>query len=391
MKDTKTYKKIIELFGCYIADCSDEREFGDGCWIYLKDGYCWADTQCATLHEYNLTDLLAAARRGVYLEDAGAPGASFDMVTAGNIIEGARCIIDVTPEEAEALKDAPVKMADGSLYLGTHGGYMFAPYNRCETYAVNINVIEAAPEALAPEVADSTAEAETAQDAPKNSVVEDMKAAAVKNINELAEASRDGYLSNEQEHALSSYIKQYEEICAAAAVGDSDTIYMNTWANYNEFGASGCLTPACWMTLDDALQYCEDFAEFEPFTNDTSFDTLAGFIEFGDYSGADDIQELIDIRDAGFMPYELDVLGYFINDAGYDVADAIDKVRDGDFFYLDNVDNDADLGERYIDEVCCGVENLDRETIERYFDYEAFGRDLSFDGTYTDDGFIFNN
>lgn len=52
--------------------------------------------------------------------------------------------------------------------------------------------------------------------------------------------------------------------------------------------------------------------------------------------------------------------------------------------------DDSDLAWYYIDEVSGGVDSLDRETLERYFDYKGFGRDLSYDFTTTDYGWVSN-
>ena len=35
-----------------------------------------------------------------------------------------------------------------------------------------------------------------------------------------------------------------------------------------------------------------------------------------------------------------------------------------------------------------GIENMDKDTLEEYFDYEAFGRELEFDFTATSAGYI---
>ena len=55
---------------------------------------------------------------------------------------------------------------------------------------------------------------------------------------------------------------------------DDIRIYMNTWANYNENGADlsqyGIESIADgWLTVEEALEFAEKYAEDEPFINDT--------------------------------------------------------------------------------------------------------------------------
>jgi antirestriction protein len=57
-------------------------------------------------------------------------------------------------------------------------------------------------------------------------------------------------------------------------------------------------------------------------------------------------------------------------------------LQDYSFIELNsNISNeDEKVGYGYIDEVVYGVENLPREVLERYFDFEAYGRDLRLNG-----------
>ena len=52
------------------------------------------------------------------------------------------------------------------------------------------------------------------------------------------------------------------------------------------------------------------------------------------------------------------------------------------FIELDSsiYNEDEKIGYGYIDEVMCGIEQLPREVLERYFDFEAYGRDLRLSG-----------
>ena len=87
--------------------------------------------------------------------------------------------------------------------------------------------------------------------------------------------------------------------------------------------------------------------------------------------------------------YQKEAFEYF-NNNGYSEEEALDKALTGDYYYI-QADNDTELGENYINEVYGGVEQLDAKTLAQYFDFEAFGRDLSFDFYQTSNGYISAN
>ena len=65
-------------------------------------------------------------------------------------------------------------------------------------------------------------------------------------------------------------------------------------------------------------------------------------------------------------------LDSYIADVEEDDPDYADMLMDMD---------DEELGEHYVDAIG-GVGELGRTTLERYFDYDRYGRDLSFDYTF---------
>ena len=84
-----------------------------------------------------------------------------------------------------------------------------------------------------------------------------------------------------------------------------------------------------------------------------------------------------------------EVFGYFIEDCRLDIDEAFEKVDNWDFYFIE-ADDETELAENYIDEIG-GFACLSRETLERYFDFERFGRDLSFDFTKLVSGYISDN
>lgn len=66
----------------------------------------------------------------------------------------------------------------------------------------------------------------------------------------------------------------------------------------------------------------------------------------------------------------------------YDWDEAIEKVENGEVYQIgedDTCNFDANVGYAEVDS-CGGVDQLPREILERYFDYESFGRDCKLEG-----------
>ena len=73
-------------------------------------------------------------------------------------------------------------------------------------------------------------------------------------------------------------------------------------------------------------------------------------------------------------------LGYMTEKDLYE-KDLEKEIGDGCVIYLEDsfASDEQRLGEAYIEQVYGDVSNMDHETLARYFDYEAFGRDLAMD------------
>jgi hypothetical protein len=204
-------------------------------------------------------------------------------------------------------------------------------------------------------------------------------------------------------------------------------VYMNTWKNYNEYGADLEMygIKDGWMSVDDALEFCKKYSEDEPFINDV--DNCP--IEISEYDNA--VSKLQELKKIEELPSdEQEMVGYFLEHGSYeDLDEIVKKVQDGDYTFFPGVDNSYDLGKAYFDMV--GIEGIsnpfqyvDRAQIMRSFrdndsedlsdsdyyamadeeienaeaggnlqyaednfDYEALGRDLEMDGyTYVSGG-----
>lgn len=108
------------------------------------------------------------------------------------------------------------------------------------------------------------------------------------------------------------------------------------------------------------------------------------FYKVGEYENIDSLNELAEEIE-NLADYEQDIVKALINE-GYSLEEAIEKKDD--CILWDDCDSMTDVAYRYIEE--CDMFNGAPEWITNYFDYEAFGRDLSYDGQWiaTENGFI---
>ena len=209
---------------------------------------------------------------------------------------------------------------------------------------------------------------------------------------------------------------------------DDVMVYMNTWKNYNEYGADLEMygIKDGWMTPEQGLEFCKKYAEDEPFINDV--DNCP--IEVSEYDNAPaKLEELIrynEFEDKKILKNAMETGQYST------VDEYIDVLERGDYIWFPGVSDDEGLGEAYVDMVgfegVTSPENyIDRQKVidmiestyseeeleeyggaeeeadvmidsyteagnkdffEEYFSYEALGRELSFEYTYTSDGAI---
>lgn len=222
--------------------------------------------------------------------------------------------------------------------------------------------------------------------------------------------------------------KPQKKLNEAVENNDAIQVYMNTWKNYNEYGADleAYGIKDGWMSIDDAIEFCKKYAEDEPFINDV--DNCP--IEVSEYDNAPTMLEnlkKIENFDGDKECLDAALEAEYPN---YDLEDLIKKVEDGDVIFYPGVTNDDDLGHANVD-MCGGIsaavpkdrlrsyideeslndtfeaeggERLDDDTLDEYinnmidsgsedfldnyFDYEAWGRDLAYDYSYTSQGAI---
>ena len=228
-------------------------------------------------------------------------------------------------------------------------------------------------------------------------------------------------------------------------------VYMNTWGNYNVNGGDASNINGGWLTPENALTWNKTMLDKgeEPFINDID-DNIGLPFEVNEYSNVEDTLNDI-IKYCELDEYDRKVVGAIIeNDTTLSFDEAMNIFNNGNYVFYEDVNNDYDLGyaeveatgsvidavgedkiDNYIDEDSIydsweadlreefandndiDIDDIDETEFEEYawdvirenianaiadnnsdfltdwFDYEAFGRDLSFDFNYTSYGAIY--
>jgi antirestriction protein len=161
-------------------------------------------------------------------------------------------------------------------------------------------------------------------------------------------------------------------------------LFVNTWGNYNTNGADG----GEWITLpmepDELEEVLENIAaamgDNDPEWAIHDYEWTIEF-DMDEISEYDDIQELnercLEIDD--LQEWEAEEIAAAIEAFGYTFTEALDRQQRGCFIFYAGRDL-QEVAEEIADE--CYLYNAP-EFLARYFDYDAFARDLSFDG-YTE-------
>lgn len=101
-------------------------------------------------------------------------------------------------------------------------------------------------------------------------------------------------------------------------------------------------------------------------------------IKCSEYDNIFDINEQAEEIE-NLQDYEQEALEALIDD-GYAFEEALDIVTSGDYMYYRNCEDMTDVAMQYIEET--GLLNDIPEHLQNYFDYEAYGRDLSYEGHF---------
>jgi antirestriction protein len=168
-------------------------------------------------------------------------------------------------------------------------------------------------------------------------------------------------------------------------------LFVNTWGNYNENGVDG----GKWITLpmdpDELEEVLENIAaamgDHDPEWAIHDYEWTCE-MELGDVHEMDSITEWNERCQEAYAleEWEAEEIAAAIEAYGYTFAEALDRQQRGCFVFYAGLDLE-ELAEELIND-CYDLP----EFALRYFDYEAFARDLSFDGyTVTKYGVILDN
>ena len=162
------------------------------------------------------------------------------------------------------------------------------------------------------------------------------------------------------------------------------SVFLNTWGNYNENGADGGFWIELPCNLDEVLERLaastgEDVDEMEVFIND--FETEISGLEISENTDISDLNDLVEQLES-LNEYELEKLEAILESDGGSLENALDNIDD--YIYYSNMSLE-DVAYEIVNE-CYDLS----EFAQRYFDYEAFARDLGYDGyTETENGVIY--
>ena len=114
----------------------------------------------------------------------------------------------------------------------------------------------------------------------------------------------------------------------------------------------------------------------------TDYETDMDGLKVSEYSNIDDLNELAEAID-DLDEDEKEIVNAIMGE-GYSLEDAIDKKDDVMMYY--NCSNMTEVAEEYAEQV--GLLDSIPEHLRYYFDFEAYGRDMSFEGhfVFTDNG-----
>ena len=139
--------------------------------------------------------------------------------------------------------------------------------------------------------------------------------------------------------------------------------------------------PEDYETVEDIITDCDE--ELEKFIKITNIKGFNFDLDFSD-ANINDINELFNLE------VDMDKLEAYAEFDGFmDVYKIIHEKWDDIYLYKD-IDTFDELGYYYVNSILGDISQLSREQLERYFDYESFGRDLDMDttGAFTHNGYL---
>lgn len=160
-------------------------------------------------------------------------------------------------------------------------------------------------------------------------------------------------------------------------------IYVTNLKEYNNGKIIGEWVSLPCEGLEEVLGKISNNGNDELFISD--YETDLSSLKIGEY---EDILQLNEIAEEikGMYDDEIIALQAYLEE--YNMEQALEEVRQGNYRIYYNCDNMEDVAYQVVND--CGLLDGAPEELKVYFDYEAYGRDLSINGTFTqvDDAFV---
>lgn len=130
-----------------------------------------------------------------------------------------------------------------------------------------------------------------------------------------------------------------------------------------------------------------DYGEIDEEIFITDYDGIPSKLHnsLGEYESIDDLQVLGKILEVinNLGNQEIEIFEYLLEN--YDYLDAAANVIDDKYRFISGVEDTYDLGCYIVEEIYGGTECLPQDTLERYFNYDSFGRDIRLEYYKNDD------
>lgn len=110
----------------------------------------------------------------------------------------------------------------------------------------------------------------------------------------------------------------------------------------------------------------------------TDYESDVDGLKVGEYENVDDLNELAEALE-DLDSEEENVLSVMLED-GCTFEEALEKIKDRDYMVYYNCDSMEDVAYQVVEE--SGLLDGVPEKVARYFNYEAYGRDLEIEGTF---------
>ena len=155
-------------------------------------------------------------------------------------------------------------------------------------------------------------------------------------------------------------------------------VFLTNLGKYNEGYLIGewLELPASQQEIDETMAKIGINEEYEEWFI-TDYETDIKGIEIGEYSNLDELNDIAEELEA--LNEDNAIIEAIFNYC-QDMQETINKIENRDYIIYYDCDDMIDVAIEIVKE--CGYLNGVSETVARYFDYEAFARDLDIEGNF---------